>query len=337
MIWNTQGTGSREFINVLKEIVRVNKPCVLALVETHMGGDHAQKIASILNYNGHTRVDAQGYSGGIWIYWKPELVKVDPITKHNQYITMMITRVGEIPWYFTAIYASPDPSKRSELWYEFRKFADNNNQPWLLAGDFNETRYSWERNSSCPETSRRSERFNAWVDDTQLLELEFSGPSHTWLGEIHMIHIKVQGLTGLCVNSEWGLRKRSCFGTRKARVDWLADGDRNTTFFHLSTVVKRWRNKIVAVKDENNQWIHDKEEVKNLIVNYFRNLFTDDGVHGEYNIPTGMCSPFSSSDLDKLSRPYSKCDIDYVIQNMGSLKAPGRMDSKLYFIRKIGN
>ncbi|XP_021766706.1 uncharacterized protein LOC110731184 [Chenopodium quinoa] len=206
MIWNTQGTGSREFINVLKEIVRVNKPCVLALVETHMGGDHAQKIASILNYNGHTRVDAQGYSGGIWIYWKPELVKVDPITKHNQYITMMITRVGEIPWYFTAIYASPDPSKRSELWYEFRKFADNNNQPWLLAGDFNETRYSWERNSSCPETSRRSERFNAWVDDTQLLELEFSGPSHTWArGNSYDTYQSARLDRALC-NSEWGLR-----------------------------------------------------------------------------------------------------------------------------------
>ncbi|XP_021726905.1 uncharacterized protein LOC110694051 [Chenopodium quinoa] len=186
MIWNTQGTGSREFINVLKEIVRVNKPCVLALVETHMGGDHAQKIASILNYNGHTRVDAQGYSGGIWIYWKPELVKFRGT--------------------FTAIYASPDPSKRSELWYEFRKFADNNNQPWLLAGDFNETRYSWERNSSCPETSRRSERFNAWVDDTQLLELEFSGPSHTWArGNSYDTYQSARLDRALC-NSEWGLR-----------------------------------------------------------------------------------------------------------------------------------
>ena len=41
------------------------KPNVLALVETHIGGQQAQNIPTILNYGGHTKVDAQGFSGGI--------------------------------------------------------------------------------------------------------------------------------------------------------------------------------------------------------------------------------------------------------------------------------
>lgn len=37
---------------------------------------------------------------------------------------------------------------------------------------------------------------------------------------------------------------------QKSRADWIKNGDRNTSYFHLSTVVRRWRNKIVALKDD---------------------------------------------------------------------------------------
>lgn len=90
MVWNVQGVGSRAFMAALREVVRVNKPNVIALVETHMGGAQAEKIAALIKYNGHTRVDAQGFSGGIWIFWDPDVVSVNPIIKHGQYITMDI-------------------------------------------------------------------------------------------------------------------------------------------------------------------------------------------------------------------------------------------------------
>lgn len=60
------------------------------------------------------------------------MVTVEPIIKHEQYITMNITRIGALPWYFSAIYAGPDPTKRREFWSELRSFAENNNEPWLL-------------------------------------------------------------------------------------------------------------------------------------------------------------------------------------------------------------
>lgn len=115
MVWNVQGAGSKAFMAALKELVRIHKPNVIALVETHMGGQQADKIATLIHYAGHTRVDAQGFSGGIWIFWQPDLVTIEPIIKHDQFITMDIKRVGGEPWYFTAIYASPDPTKRKDL------------------------------------------------------------------------------------------------------------------------------------------------------------------------------------------------------------------------------
>ncbi|KAL2942993.1 hypothetical protein RDABS01_031341 [Bienertia sinuspersici] len=135
MVWNAQGVGSREFLSALQECTNQWFMRSLKL----MWGDYARKISTTTKYSGVTRVDPLGFSGGIWLFWKPELVHVGPINNHNQYITIKITRQGDIPWYFTAIYASPDPSKRQDLWDELHEFARQNNKPWLLAGDFNET------------------------------------------------------------------------------------------------------------------------------------------------------------------------------------------------------
>lgn len=101
--------------------------------------------------------------------------------------------------------ASPDPSKRKELWEELREFAHTHNKPWLMAGDFNETRLDSERNSSCAETSRRSRKFNQWIEDMQLLEVEFSGPSHTWARGDSRETRRSAGLDRALCNGDWGL------------------------------------------------------------------------------------------------------------------------------------
>ena len=206
MVWNVQRTGSHAFMAALKEIVRINKPNVITLVETHMGGSQAEHIATVLGYSGHTRVDTQGFSGGIWVYWKPELVTVEPIIHHEQHITMNITRVGATPWYFSAIYASPDPTKRKDLWEELEKFARTHNEPWLIAGDFNETRFPSERSRSSHETTRRSLKFNEWIDELELIEIEFSGASHTWARGSFEATYQSARLDRVLYNSEWGLR-----------------------------------------------------------------------------------------------------------------------------------
>ncbi|XP_021762519.1 uncharacterized protein LOC110727260 [Chenopodium quinoa] len=173
-----------------------------------MGGQQAQNIATILNYGGYTRVDAQGFSGGIWIYWHPELVTVEPIIKNGQFIAMDIKKVGCEPWYFTVVYASPEPTKRHDLWRELKEFAATHNKPWMFAGDFNDTRFGWEQNTSCADTSRRSARFNEWVEGMGLLEVEFSGAgaSHTWERGNSVDTWKSARLDRALCNGEWSLR-----------------------------------------------------------------------------------------------------------------------------------
>lgn len=42
---------------------------------------------------------------------------------------------------------------------------------------------------------------------------------------------------------------------QRSRVKWLKDGDRNTRFFHLSTLARRRGNKIIRLWGENGEWI----------------------------------------------------------------------------------
>ncbi|XP_074318238.1 uncharacterized protein LOC141655036 [Silene latifolia] len=204
LVWNIQGTGNRNKINALKEVVRNFKPSVIALLETRKEGSHAEHISRILGYTGHCRVDTIGFSGGIWLYWRSEAVTVTPVKQHSQFITVEIARNDQDPWFFTAVYASPNPQNRHELWTELKLYAQTNNHPWLMAGDFNETRSINERHGGDQNMVRRCELFNDWVEDCELIELEFSGSSHTWFrGNSEETRQSARLDRALC-NSEWG-------------------------------------------------------------------------------------------------------------------------------------
>ncbi|KAL2902408.1 hypothetical protein RDABS01_027490 [Bienertia sinuspersici] len=460
LVWNVQGAGSKAFIAALREVLIVNKPVVLALVETHMGGEQAQLIATKFGFGGHTRMDANGFAGGIWVYWRAEMVHIRSIEQDSQHITMEVVRNGEIPWYFTAIYANPDPIKRQDLWAHLKKFAENNNHPWMLGGDFNDTRYSWERSSACQETQRRSRIFNNWVENMELLEIEFSGPSHTWARGLTPETRKSARLDRVLCNSAWATRfehaivkhlpaiqsdhcplfitpngfaplmnlnrpfrfqaawmthenfqefihakwasdnplvlalkklandlqswnkevfhnifrkKRELLARiegiqknlsikhdrgliklesklrkeldevlyqeellwyQKSRVNWICDGDRNTSFFHLSTITRRWKNRIVAIKDENGHWLQDQHEIKSHIVNYFDRLYTEESNCSVPVLPRKMFPLFPEHDWKNLNKKYSTNEVYSMLNCIGSLKAPGPDGFQALFFQK---
>ena len=41
----------------------------------------------------------------------------------------------------------------------------------------------------------------------------------------------------------------------KSQVNWMIQGDQNTTFYHVSTLVRTTRNQILAIKNSVREWI----------------------------------------------------------------------------------
>ncbi|KAL8152276.1 LOW QUALITY PROTEIN: hypothetical protein V2J09_010036 [Rumex salicifolius] len=108
-------------------------------------GRQANKVCMKIGFDGLIRSEAVGFSGGIWHRDRVSLVDVDA---HDQVILFKVNGVGLSEWILSAIYASPNPTCREELWSRLLNFSASNNLPWMMIGDFNETRCLEERTGS---------------------------------------------------------------------------------------------------------------------------------------------------------------------------------------------
>ena len=60
LVCNVRGAGGRDFMNVLKEHRRMQKPQVLALLETHVSGIRADIVCERIGLQNRFRMKAQG-------------------------------------------------------------------------------------------------------------------------------------------------------------------------------------------------------------------------------------------------------------------------------------
>ena len=60
----------------------------------------------------------------------------------------------------------------------------------------------------------------------------------------------------------------------KARILWLVEGDRNTTFYHTLALVRRRHNRIPCMKDRMDNWLNGEREIVDFIRKGFSKLFT---------------------------------------------------------------
>lgn len=65
---------------------------------------------------------------------------------------------------------------------------------------------------------------------------------------------------------------------QKSRERWIALGDRNIKYYHTTTMVRRRKNKIEALKDDDGSWIMQSLELEKLATEYYRKLYSMDDV-----------------------------------------------------------
>lgn len=68
---------------------------------------------------------------------------------------------------------------------------------------------------------------------------------------------------------------------QRAHTNWLRFGDRNTTFFHNACSSRKRRNRIDRLQKENGGWAVEEVEKKEIITNYFLQLFSTSAAPGE--------------------------------------------------------
>ena len=178
LFWNSRGTDSRSFPGLIREIVNKYKIDVLAILETRSSGDRARSIAKKLGFSEVKVVDAQGYSGGIWVLWNEDKMKIDVLGTTDQFIHLCWDN-GSFKSFLAAVYASPNPVKRQSAWSDLKNISLTMNGPWCIGGDFNSTLTFQERRSISKFGSFIDTYFSIWVTDLRLTDMGCNGPFFT--------------------------------------------------------------------------------------------------------------------------------------------------------------
>ena len=111
----------------------------------------------------------------------------------------------------------------------------------------------------------------------------------------------------------------------KARSNWIVHGERNTSFFHLTTLIRRGFNKITCIENENGILTHDMEEVKSLFLDGFKSLYQTKMVSSSisYQVVMGWSVQIAQVDAKALNLPPSDLEISNALFTMKPFKALG--------------
>jgi predicted metal-dependent hydrolase len=95
--------------------------------------------------------------------------------------------------------------------------------------------------------------------------------------------IRLQGLTDELktqeekVNQQLEARKgqEEILWKHKSRIEWLKEGDRNTKFFHRTTIHRRHTNRTTQLTSTNGEPIHSHEDLEKTLIDYYKDLLTE--------------------------------------------------------------
>lgn len=90
-------------------------------------------------------VEANEFSGGIWLLWDEEEIKIKPLYIHKFFMHAEVTSSEVKVWELSAVYASPCLSTHKFIWSAMDEIRIEN--PWLIIGNFNCVWRGEERNS----------------------------------------------------------------------------------------------------------------------------------------------------------------------------------------------
>lgn len=140
------------------------KPEAIALLEPRISGDTANHVCKMIGRKNWVRIEADGFSGGIWVLWDRDFLEMRVIQTHKQFIHLVLAPNTDDEWMLTIVYASPKPIERGLLWKELE--AIEASSPWCVIGDFNAVLHSDERSP----VGRNSVCFQEWVRKSGMVD-----------------------------------------------------------------------------------------------------------------------------------------------------------------------
>ncbi|XP_040996181.1 uncharacterized protein LOC121242376 [Juglans microcarpa x Juglans regia] len=121
------------------------------------------------------------------------------------------------------------------------------------------------------------------------------------------------------------LEKEDFKWRQRAKVNWYQLGDKNPKFFHSCASQRRRKNKIAAVKDDQNIWHSRHEKVEGAFNKYFGSLFTSSS---SSQMEIDDCLKYLEARVigdmnEALTKTFSKNEVEDALKQIAPLKSLG--------------
>lgn len=115
--------------------------------------------------------------------------------------------------------------------------------------------------------------------------------------------------------SEWLIRSEVLW-RQKSRELWLKLGDKNSKFFHLSTIIHRRNNNVNAIKKDDGTWIYESNQIRKLFQDYFMELFKEEEISFPKHLEHLVLPCITEEENDVLKKIPSPKEIKAVLFKM---------------------
>lgn len=177
--WNIRGGAGARGQRRVRDLIKSFHPSLFAIVETHCRFETVEQFWRNAGYELCACSEAVGHRGGIWILAPLNRdFTVQIVDVHFQVVTVSVT-VNNRSWVCSAVYASPNPSLREELWAHLSNLRPQVLQPWLALGDFNEI-ISPSEVTGGGFCHVRATRMISMVEGCEFIDLGATGQRFTW-------------------------------------------------------------------------------------------------------------------------------------------------------------
>lgn len=109
---------------------------------------------------------------------------------------------------------------------------------------------------------------------------------------------------------------------QKSTSDWICLGDRNTSYYHTKTIIRRRKNRILKLKAESGDWITDSSVLSSMATAYFQHLYSLSNNAPAFALSIGLFPKLPESTLAALQTEISLDEVKSALFEMKPLKAP---------------
>ncbi|KAA3457419.1 reverse transcriptase [Gossypium australe] len=178
--WNVRGLGSPRAVQRLRHLVKQHNPHVVFLMETKLDQKRMERVRRNCGFMNGIEVGADGSRGGLSLAWKEGAgITLRSFSKWH-IDALVMGDDSRDKWRFTGWYGSPYARDQSQVWRILTRLSREANYPWLVAGDFIEIMYSFEKKGGLPREQRRMEIFKTTLEECVLTDIGYSGTWFTW-------------------------------------------------------------------------------------------------------------------------------------------------------------